>query len=713
VSTLASDSDEREGTALLEVDGLSVEYSTESGPLRAVRDLSVSVGAGETFGIAGESGSGKSTLALAVMQYLGENGHIADGDVRFDGESLRSLSGQELQSVRGNRIAHVPQSPDRALNPSIEVGEQIAEAIRLHQNVSGREARERTHEVLADVNIPDPEYNAERYPHQLSGGMRQRVLIAMALSCNPDLLILDEPTTGLDVTTEAKILDLVADLKREYNASILLITHDLGVIAQVADRAAIMYAGEVMERGTVDRIFGAPANPYTKGLLDAVPEVGRDGDLDAIPGQPPDLQDLPDGCAFADRCAFADAACRSGTIAEESVDDGSGHATRCRRWETMREAVDGWDGTSSPDDTDERTVETDDGSGASSSRSATGAPLVEGKDVRKHFGEESFFDRIFGGDPPVKAVDGVDFEVNESETLGLVGESGCGKSTLAKTVIRLLDLTDGTVRFDGEDIASLEGADLKEFRSEAGIVFQHPDSSLNPRRTVHASVERPLKLFTDLSPEERRERVAELLEQVELGAEYADRHPHELSGGQKQRVAIARAFAANPSFVVLDEPLSALDVSVQASILNLLSTLRREYGSSFLFISHDLSVVNHISNRIAVMYLGKVVEVGSKEAVFEPPYHPYTQALLSSVPAPDPDVQPERIHLEGDVPSPRDAPTGCPFHTRCPKKIGERCEQETPELDPAEGTADGHRIACHLDEAELSMSVDEYREASE
>ena len=676
---------------LLTLDSLHVEYATKTGPLQVIRDVSLQIQRGETFGLAGESGSGKSTLAHSILRYLGDNGSVTEGSIAFDGEELLNASKAELRNIRGNRIAHVAQSPDKALNPSIEVGEQIAETIRLHQYVTDDEAWEQTIDVLEDVNLPDPEYNAKRYPHELSGGMQQRILIAMALSCNPELLILDEPTTGLDVTTEAKILDLVEDLKTEYNTSILLITHDLGVIAQIADRMAILYAGEIMERGSVEDVFHNPANPYTKGLLDAIPEIGSDTSVDSIPGNPADLHHISDGCTFANRCEYAEPECETGDIPEESVSEDVSHSSKCRRWEAVQNDT---------QTTSEVSTPTDD--------SAAGDVLLNTENVRRYFGQKTFFDKIFGGDPPIRAVDGVDFDVRESETLGLVGESGCGKSTLAKTVLRLLDLTDGSLTFDGEEIGNVDEGDLHDFRSEAQIVFQHPDSSLNPRKTVRESLSRPLKNFTDFSKEERGERIDTLLEKVELGAEYADRYPHELSGGEKQRVAIARAFAANPSFVVLDEPLSALDVSVQASILNLLSSLRREYGASFLFISHDLSVVNHISDRIAVMYLGEIVEIGSRDTVFEPPYHPYTQALLSSVPSKDPAADADRIHLEGDVPSPRDAPSGCPFHTRCPKKIGDICEDEHPKLEDVESSDDArHAIACHLDESEMAMDVAE------
>lgn len=676
---------------LLTLDSLHVEYATKTGPLRVIRDVSLQIQRGETFGLAGESGSGKSTLAHSVLRYLGDNGNVTEGSIQFDGDELLDISKAELRNIRGNRVAHVAQSPDKALNPSMEVGEQIAETIRLHQDVTDEEAWEQTIDVLKNVNLPDPKYNANRYPHELSGGMQQRILIAMALSCNPELLILDEPTTGLDVTTEAKILDLVEELKTGYNTSILLITHDLGVIAQIADRTAIMYAGEIMERGPVEEVFQNPANPYTRGLLDAVPEIGSETSVDSIPGNPADLHNISNGCTFADRCEYAEPECETGDIREESVSEDHSHSSQCRRWEAVQKDT---------EDTSEVTTPTDDAD--------AGDILLDGENVRRYFGEKTFFDKIFGGDPPIRAVDGVDFDVRESETLGLVGESGCGKSTLAKTVLRLLDLTDGSLTFDGEEIGTVDEGDLHDFRSEAQIVFQHPDSSLNPRKTVRESLTRPLENFTNFGKEERSERIDTLLEQVELGTEYADRYPHELSGGEKQRVAIARAFAANPSFVVLDEPLSALDVSVQASILNLLSSLRREYGASFLFISHDLSVVNHISDRIAVMYLGEIVEVGSRDAVFEPPYHPYTQALLSSVPSKNPEAEADRIHLEGDVPSPRDAPSGCPFHTRCPKKIGEICENEHPELEDVESSDDDrHAIACHLDESEMATDVTE------
>jgi peptide/nickel transport system ATP-binding protein len=674
--------------SVLSVDNLSVEYLTDNESVKAVRDVSLHIEPGETLGIAGESGSGKSTLALAILRYLEGNGRITDGIIEYGGRSILDLSSRELKELRGNEIAHVPQDPNTSLNPSMTVGDQIAEVVRTHRDVSRSEAMEQTYEVLHEVNLPDPKTNASQYPHELSGGQQQRVLLAIALTCQPQLLILDEPTTGLDVTTQAKILDLIDELIDERDTSVLLITHNLGVINQITDRVGIMYAGEIMEMGATDEVFSSPANPYTQGLLASLPQ-GEDRRLKPIPGQIGDLKTIPDGCVFADRCEFATDECRDGPIEKVSVDSDPEHLTRCRQWE---HAVD--NPIQSDTQTLERTTKPDQ------------STLIEAQNVTKYFGETSFLDSVFNGKPPVKAVDGVDLHIRESETLGIVGESGCGKSTLGSVLLNLLPATGGDISFRGTAFDSMDDSDWKAFRSECQIVFQNPHSSLNPKHTVGQAIKRPLELFTDQSEDEQRERVAELLTQVGLQPSYANRYPRDLSGGEKQRVAIARAFSVNPSFVVLDEPVSALDVSVQASILNLLTELQEEYGTSYLLISHNFSVVNYISDRIAVMYLGNFVEIGSTASIFEPPFHPYTRALLSNIPSADPDVERDRIYLEGDVPSARNPPSGCPFRTRCPQKIGGICEREVPTLEAVDSDDPGHLISCHLDCDEMTPSDD-------
>lgn len=670
---------------LLSIDSLDVTFEVADGTIEALRDVSLDIEKGETVGLAGESGSGKSTLALAVVRYLDANGRVDGGSITFEGTDLLDASKRELRSIRGNRIAHVAQNPGRALNPSMTIGAQIRETIELHQDVEGSDGlTERVHEVLEQVNLPNPAGIADRYPHELSGGQQQRALLAIGLSCNPDLLILDEPTTGLDVTTQAKFLDLVDELKAEYDAGILLITHNLGVISEIADRVNILYAGEMLEQGPVEDVFTAPANPYTQALLATTPEIAENKEVKPIPGRIPELDSIPDGCIFADRCTFATEACRSGDIEMATVNEATDHESRCLHWEDVLNDPIEVEGKSRADRT-------------------AGEPILTVNDLSKYYDEGGFIKKLLGNDEPVKAVQDVSLTIHESEAVGLVGESGCGKSTLGRTLLKLHEITSGRVGYEGTDIDSLSKRELNEFRSECQIIFQDPEASLNPNRTVSAILERPLKLFTDLSRDERHSRAEELLHQVNLGDTLIDKKPHELSGGQQQRVAIARAFAADPSLIVLDEPVSSLDVSVQASILNLLENLCEEYGTAYLLISHDLSVIEAICNRVAVMYLGEIIETGSTKQIFEPPYHPYTRALLSSIPTLEPHDEKTRIRLEGDVADARNPPSGCSFHTRCPQKVGKVCEQEDPEL---EDTGGGHCISCHLDREEMSESLD-------
>jgi peptide/nickel transport system ATP-binding protein len=674
---------------LLAVDSLDVEFAVKGGSIKALRDVSMTLQKGETLGIAGESGSGKSTLALAILQYLDNNASVPNGNIEFKGRDLLNLSKSELRDVRGSQIAHIAQNATTALNPSMEIGTQIKNIVMRHQDVSGsEEAMQRVYDVLERVNIPDPKETAQRYPNELSGGQQQRALIAMGLSCQPELLIMDEPTTGLDVTTQAKLLDLIEELKQQFDIGIILITHNLSVIAQIADRVNILYAGEMMEKGPVEEVFTQPANPYTQALLATTPELGKHKQLQQIPGQIPTLREAPDGCVFADRCAFATEECRSGAVPMENVS--STHQTKCFRWE---------DAVADPLEADEIPRRT----------STPGEPLLETEGLVKHYDTGTFFQNTFGNHNPVRAVQGVDLQVREGETLGLVGESGCGKSTLGRTLLGLHDVTDGTIKYRGKDLASLSGSEMKEFRKECQIIFQDPEASLNPRKTVRNIIDWPLEKFTDLDANERAERIDDLLNQVNLSPSLKTKYPHELSGGQQQRVSIARAFAADPSLIVLDEPVSSLDVSVQASILNLLDDLREEYNTSYLLISHDMGVIEAVADRLAVMYLGKVIETGDIESVFEPPFHPYTRSLLTSIPSLKPGTDTNRISLEGDVPSARTPPSGCSFNTRCPQKIGDVCETDVPQLEEVDAATNGepaHCISCHLDDEEMSKPID-------
>ena len=598
----------------------------------------------------------------------------ADIDVEDGIVDLTDAPEEAMRKVRGGEMGMIFQDPMTSLNPAVTVGEQVAESLRLHQyggrkrdtwlnalreilpKVGGREhdaaVTEDVVEILTEVGIPEATTRLDEYPHEFSGGMRQRVLIAIALACQPRLLIADEPTTALDVTIQAQILELIDDLQAEFGMSVLMITHDLGVVAETCDRVAVMYAGEIVEEGPVEEIFHNPSHPYTYTLLESIPTEDKDR-LTPIEGNVPDLIDMPEGCHFADRCPWVRPECREGEMPflQHGPADAD-HRAKCLRPE-FDEGEYGTDGV------------------ASKTAHETGAPLVELREMRKYYEQdESVLDRVFGGpEPSVKAVDGISLDVHEGETLGLVGESGCGKSTAGRALLHLNPPTDGTVVFAGDDLGGLSKSELREQRKEMQMVFQDPMSSLDPRMTVGQTVMEPLQIH-GLAEGHRRQRVVELLEDVGLDPAQYDRYPHELSGGQRQRVGIARALAVDPDFIVADEPVSALDVSVQAQIINLMEDLQEEYGLTYLFIAHDLSVVRHISDRVAVMYLGEIVEVASTEALFAEPKHPYTNALLSAIPEPDPAAATDdRTILKGDVPSPIDPPSGCHFRTRCPAII--------------------------------------------
>lgn len=670
-----------EQTSVLDVENLTVNYQTEKGPLETIRNVSLKIAPGEIYGLVGESGSGKTTLARAIVRYLPSNGQISTGSVKLSGTDLAALSRHEMRNVWGSRVTMVHQDPNASINPSMLVGEQIAEVGRTHLGLSKKEAMDRAVEMLIKVRMPDPELVAKRYAHQLSGGMLQRVLIATAIATNPEFMIMDEPTTALDVTTEAVILDLIHELMDEYNTAILFITHNLGVIARICDRIGVLYAGEIMEEGLTGPVFKDRMHPYTRGLLGSVPRIDankKDISLSAIPGYIPRPDELPEGCIFGPRCDFVEEACR--TDRPPLVEIEKEHQTACRRFEILKGRA-----------------ETADQVRAEHGPEATGSMVLEARNIVKYFpaGGSALFK---SKKQQVKAVDDISVSVKSSFTMGIVGESGCGKTTLARCIAGLEEATSGEIELEGEHLAYSVNKRPHEILQKIQMVFQNPDASLNPQHPAGDSVARPLVLLRNMDKKQVRSRVAELFEAVSLPADYIDRLPHELSGGEKQRVAIARAFAADPVLMICDEPISSLDVSVQASLMNLLADLQDCRGTSYLFISHDLAAVRHISDWIAVVYLGRLWEIGSAEDVFIPPYHPYTEALLSAIPIPDPAVKQDRIRLKGSVPSAMNIPSGCRFHTRCPRKVGEICEQSEP---PWHNLEEGHRICCHIPPDEL------------
>jgi peptide/nickel transport system ATP-binding protein len=660
---------------VLSVAGLSVAYPAGNGWLRALDAVSFEVGAGRALGVVGESGSGKSTIALAVLGLLPPEARIESGEARFQGTPLFGLPDAERRALRGNRISIVFQDPFTSLNPAIPVGRQIGEPLVLHKGLSDGSAGDEVRKLLAEVGIPNPREVALAYPHQLSGGMKQRALIATALACAPDLLVLDEPTTALDVTIEAQILDLLEKLRRDRGLSMLYITHNLGVVARICDDVCVLYAGRVAETGSAKSVLRRPRHPYTKGLLASLPRVAeRRQRLAPIPGRFPDLTAPPAGCIFHPRCHFALDRCRT---EPQLLRDG----VRCWRADELAGAA--WQAPG-----DEHPAAPAHGA------SAAAQPLVTVDKLHKEFRLGGLFDGMkldFSGgfplrfDPPrVRAVDGVSLQVVPGEVLGLVGESGCGKSTLGRMLVGLIEPSAGAVR--------IAGGSPQQHRRAAQIIFQNPDSSLNPRKTVEAIVGRPLVLHGLASGGKVRKRVVELLDMVRLSAAYLSRYPHQLSGGEKQRVGISRALATSPQFIVCDEPVSALDVSVQAYVLNVLADLRDRLNVAYLFISHDLSVVAHIADRVAVMYRGAIVEEGPVDNVLQPPWHPYTEALLSAIPDIGRGGVSLRIRLKGDAVEQGEV-RGCRFQHRCPRKIGAICETDTP---PVVEPSPGHRIACHI-----------------
>ena len=674
---------------ILEIENLSISFFTRLREIPAVMDFSVAVQPGEAVGLVGESGCGKSTVALGVMQDLGVNGRIVGGSIKFKGRDLNEMSDEELRDIRGNEIAMIYQEPMASLNPAMKIGKQLMEVPMIHEGVTKEEAYARALEVVTDVKLPDPERILKSYPHQLSGGQQQRIVIAMALMSKPALLILDEPTTALDVTVEAAVVDLVKDLGKKYGTSMLFISHNLGLVLETCDRICVMYSGEAVETGSIEDVFDKMRHPYTQALFRSIPLPGADKNarpLVAIPGNFPLPHERPNGCNFGPRCDyFEEGRCNAAEIAMSEIAGDDRHASRCLKFAEID-----WDAPIQAAKQFEKTE--------------PGDVILKMDELKKYY--EVAANALFGGSGAkkvVKANETLSFEAREGETLAIVGESGCGKSTFAKVLMGLETATEGQILLDGKNIeaTAIEQRDTQTV-ADVQMVFQNPFDTLNPSMTVGRQIIRALEIFKNgKSDEERAQRMLELLDLVKLPRAFAERMPRQLSGGQKQRVGIARAFAGGARIVVADEPVSALDVSVQAAVTDLLMEIQRTEKTTLLFISHDLSIVRYLSDRVMVMYLGHVVEMGTTDQVFAPPYHPYTEALLSAVPIADTSIQKEHIVLEGDIPSAMNPPSGCPFQTRCrwkDKVRGSLCEREVP---PIRTMANGHQLKCHLDQSVL------------
>jgi len=658
-------------TPALEVVDLELAYRVRGIDRRVLRGVSFTIERGRSYGLVGESGCGKSTAALGIVRYLPRNGRVTGGRIAVAGHDVLALGGGALRHYHARIVSMVYQNPGAALNPSMRVGDQVSEAFTA-LGVSGREASDRALEALKTVQIADPGSVIARYPHQLSGGMQQRVVIAMALAKNPELLILDEPTTGLDATVEAEVLDLVAQLQEQLNTAVLFISHNLGVISKMCDRVGVLYAGRLVEEGPVQTVLSDPRHPYTVGLLRCIPRGGvrKDhGRLDTIAGFLPSLGEDISGCVFADRCALADDRCRTDEPPMFAIE--SGHESRC--WYHERAA-------------DLPREEAPDLELPRVEREHT--PLVEIRDLTKVFTQR-------GHD--VHALTAVSASIWPGETLGLVGESGSGKTTLARTLLGIVPPTEGVAVLDGRELAPTYQKRTRDDLRSLQIVFQNPDSALNRRHSVRRILLRSMRKLAGIGGEAAETRLRDLAARVRITERTLTQKPVQLSGGLKQRVAIARAFAGEPKLVVCDEPTSALDVSVQAAILNLLVELQAERRVAYVFISHDLGVVRYISDRIAVLYLGRLQELGPADVVFDGPHHPYTEALLSAVPTVDGGGR-DRIRLEGDIPSAASPPSGCVFHTRCPRKLGAICEEQEPPLAEIEA---GHLMRCHIPIEEL------------
>lgn len=669
---------------LLDLQHVTVDFQSKNGLLTAIRDVSLQIKAGETVCLVGESGSGKTITSKAIMRLIDyDHGRIAEGSIVLDGVNLAKLSQHELRGLRGKKMAMIFQEPMAAFDPVFTIGNQIMEAILEHQQVKKDVAWKQAIHLLERVGIPEPELRMKQYPNELSGGMLQRAMIAMALACGPELLIADEPTTALDVTIQSQILQLLQELKAEYQMSTLLITHDMGIAAEMADRIIVMYAGRVVEQATSEQLFEKPHHPYTRGLLRSITTIDshRGSRLFSIEGSIPNLADMPSGCRFHPRCAYATQKC---LFDEPPLSEINGRLTSC--WHA------------------DQLVESDDWIGKSEVEPQVTVMEPKHDENKSALQRELLFDvkglskaypvgkgLLQRASSLIRAVDDVSFTIEKGETFGLVGESGSGKSTLGRVLLQLEKASKGSIRFQWLELTQLKAAELQKVRRDMQVIFQDPYGSVNPRWQIGDIIGEPLMVHEALDATVRRERVEALLEAVGLKPSWYERYPHEFSGGQRQRIGIARAIALNPSFVLADEAVSALDVSVQAQIVNLMQDLQRDLGLTYLFIAHGLHIVRHISDRIGVMYLGKLVEIAASEELFLHPAHHYTKGLIASIPVPNPKQKREPFSLQGEIPSPANPPSGCRFHTRCPAATA-RCKEEPPAWQEIQSR---HWVACH------------------
>lgn len=669
-------------TVLLEIKDLETEIVTKDSVIKAINNLTLTISQGETVGVVGESGSGKSMTGRSIMRLLPQGGRIIGGGINFLGEDLVHASSLEMRKIRGNGISMIYQNPMTSLNPTMTIGDQIAEGPITHFNISKKDAYKRAFEVLDQVKMPQAKDRLKEFPHQLSGGLRQRAIIAMALACKPKLLIADEPTTALDVTIQDQILTLLDSLKNDLDMGMLLITHDMSVIAERADKTMVMYAGEVAEEAPTDMLFSNTRHPYTQALLHSIPNVesNNEHDLYSIPGLPPDMSDLPKGCNFAPRCAYATDQCH---VNEPETTGTSYHRYACFNPVNENSHI-------SPQST---TSQESNKSLDSSSKSTTGEPILRFENVVREFPlSNSLFKRK---SESIKAVSDVSFNLYPGETFGLVGESGCGKSTIARMAVGLDECDSGKILFKSDNVMQFKKKQLHEFYKRVQMVFQDPYSSLDPRMKTLDTVMEPFIAHKVGTKNDNRTKIIDLLNEVGLPKDSAERYPHEFSGGQRQRIGFARAMALTPEVIVADEPVSALDVSIRAQILNLMKQIQMTKKLTYLFISHDLLIVRYLADRIGVMYLGKLVEIGTSNDIYEQTAHPYTAALLEAIPHPDPNAKNSKKEpsLLGELPSSSNPPSGCRFRTRCPK-AAEICAKQEPQLEPA-GT-NSHQVACHF-----------------